>query len=67
MVENRRRLPSAPPSGHWHYRVLPFGLHGAPATFQQMMDIILRPRHTFAAAYLNDVVVHAETWEEHLI
>ncbi|KAL1258958.1 hypothetical protein QQF64_009535 [Cirrhinus molitorella] len=37
-----------PPGGHWQYRTLPFGLHGAPATFQRMMDIILRPHQTYA-------------------
>ncbi|KAL0148421.1 hypothetical protein M9458_056231 [Cirrhinus mrigala] len=54
------------PSGHWQYRSLPFGLHGAPATFQRMMDILLRPHQTYAAAYLDDVVVHSEAWEDHL-
>nr|XP_021325913.1 uncharacterized protein LOC110438340 [Danio rerio] len=54
------------PSGHWQYRTLPFGLHGAPATFQRMMDIILRPHHAYAAAYLDDIVIHSETWEDHL-
>ncbi|XP_067305997.1 uncharacterized protein [Pseudorasbora parva] len=54
------------PSGHWQYRTLPFGLHGAPATFQRMMDIILRPHQAYAAAYLDDVVIHSEAWEEHL-
>ncbi|KAI2647466.1 Retrovirus-related Pol polyprotein from transposon 17.6 [Labeo rohita] len=54
------------PSGHWQYRTLPFGLHGAPVTFQRMMDIILRPHQAYAAAYLDDVVVHSEAWEEHL-
>ncbi|KAL0149743.1 hypothetical protein M9458_054933 [Cirrhinus mrigala] len=43
------------PSGHWQYRTLPFGLHGAPATFQRMMDIILWPHQSYAAAYLDDV------------
>lgn len=28
-------------SGQWQYRVLPLGLHGAPATFQWLMVIIL--------------------------
>ncbi len=51
------------PSGHWLYRTLPFGLHGAPETFQHMMDILLRP---YAAAYLDDVVIHSEHWEDHL-
>ncbi|PTA42279.1 hypothetical protein C8054_31570, partial [Micromonospora sp. RP3T] len=45
---------------------LPFGLHGAPATFQRMMDILLRPHQNYAAAYLDDVVVHSEAWEDHL-
>uniref|UniRef100_A0A9J8C7I0 Gypsy retrotransposon integrase-like protein 1 n=1 Tax=Cyprinus carpio carpio TaxID=630221 RepID=A0A9J8C7I0_CYPCA len=54
------------PNGHWHYRVLPFGLHGAPATFQRLMDVILRPHQAYAAAYIDDVVIHSETWEDHL-
>ncbi|XP_073784003.1 uncharacterized protein [Danio rerio] len=54
------------PGGHWQYRVLPFGLHGAPATFQRMMDILLRPHQPYAAAYLDDLIVHSESWEEHL-
>lgn len=28
-------------TGHWQYRVLPFRLHEAPATFQRLMDIVL--------------------------
>ncbi len=53
-------------SGHWQYRTLPFGLHGAPATFQRMMDILLRPHHSYAAAYLDEVMIHSEAWEDHL-
>ncbi|KAF4083051.1 hypothetical protein AMELA_G00135610 [Ameiurus melas] len=52
--------------GHWQYRVLPFGLHGAPATLQRLMDIVLRPHRSFAAAYLDDVVIHSSTWSDHL-
>ncbi|KAL0160841.1 hypothetical protein M9458_044566, partial [Cirrhinus mrigala] len=48
------------PSGHWQYRTLPFGLHGAPASFQRLMDIILRPHQAYAAAYLDNVVIHSE-------
>ncbi|KAI2652403.1 Retrovirus-related Pol polyprotein [Labeo rohita] len=53
-------------SGHWQYRTLPFGLHGAPATFQRLMDIILRPYQAYTAAYIDDVVIHSEHWDEHL-
>ncbi len=54
------------PSGHWQYWVLPFDLHGAPATFQRLMDVLLLPHQAYAAAYLDDVIVHSESWEEHL-
>ncbi|KAL0194996.1 hypothetical protein M9458_008568, partial [Cirrhinus mrigala] len=54
------------PNGHWQYRTLPFGLHGAPATFQRLMDVVLRPHQSYAAAYIDDVVIHSERWEEHL-
>ncbi len=54
------------PNGHWQYQTLPFGLPGAPATFQRMMDILLRPHQSYAAAYLDDVVIHSEHWEDHL-
>ncbi|XP_042579392.1 serine protease FAM111A-like [Cyprinus carpio] len=34
--------------------------------WQRMMDILLRPHQAYAAAYLDDVVVHSEAWDEHL-
>lgn len=34
-LESREKTAFSTPSGHWHYRVLPFGLHGAPATFAE--------------------------------
>ncbi|KAL1258478.1 hypothetical protein QQF64_011722 [Cirrhinus molitorella] len=64
--EAKPKTAFSTPSGHWQYRTLPFGLHGAPATFQRMMDILLRPHQAYAAAYLDDVVVHSERWEDHL-
>ncbi|KAL1265361.1 hypothetical protein QQF64_003388 [Cirrhinus molitorella] len=64
--EAKPKTAFSTPSGHWQYRTLPFGLHGAPATFQGMMDILLRPHQAYAAAYLDDVVVHSERWEDHL-
>ncbi|KAG1936368.1 gag-pol fusion protein [Pimephales promelas] len=53
------------PFGLFHFRVMPFGLQGAPATFQRLMDQILQGTREFAAAYLDDVVIFSETWEEH--
>ena len=38
------------------FNVMPFGLQGAPATFQRLMDKVLRGQEKFAVAYLDDVV-----------
>ncbi len=64
--EAKPKTAFSTPSGHWQYRVLPFGLYGAPATFQRLMDVLLRPHQAYAAAYLDDVIIHSESWEEHL-
>ncbi len=63
---SREKTAFSTPSDHWQYRVLPFGLQGAPATFQRLMDVILRPHQEYAAAYLDDVIIHSESWEAHL-
>lgn len=54
------------PWGLYHFRVMPFGLHGAPATFQRLMDKVLNGLSPFASAYLDDIVVYSNSWHEHL-
>uniref|UniRef100_A0A669FBS4 Gypsy retrotransposon integrase-like protein 1 n=1 Tax=Oreochromis niloticus TaxID=8128 RepID=A0A669FBS4_ORENI len=54
------------PWGLFEFTVLPFGLHGAPATFQRLMDKVLCGLSAFTCAYLDDVVVFSGTWEEHV-
>ena len=54
------------PFGFVQFRMMPFGLQGAPATFQRMMDCLLHGLQSFSAAYLDDLVIFRETWEEHL-
>ena len=63
--ESRPRTAFATPYGLFEFKVMPFGLHGAPATFQRMMDDVLRECSDYAAAYLDDVVIHSTTWEDH--
>ena len=53
------------PSGLYQFTVMPFGLHGAPATFQRLMDV-LTGFESFSAAYLDDVVIFSHSWEDHL-
>jgi hypothetical protein len=54
------------PFGLFQFRVMLFGLQGAPATFQRLMDKVLKGLEDYAAAYIDDLVIHSTTWEEHL-
>ena len=62
----REKTAFTTPEGLFHYKVLPFGVHGAPATFQRLMDRVLRPHRAYAAAYIDDIVIHSGSWEDHL-
>ncbi len=55
------------PFGMYQFKVMPFGLQGAPATFQRLMDHVLRDLFDCAAAYLDDVVIFSQSWEEHMV
>ena len=64
--KSRPRTAFTTPFKLFQFRVMPFGLHGAPATFQHMMDQLLAECTDYAAAYLDDVVIHSTCWKEHI-
>ena len=53
------------PLGLLQFRTMPFGLSGVPATFQRLMDQVVRGL-PYANAYLDDLVIYSTTWAEHL-
>lgn len=58
---------TVPGRGLFQFRVMPFGLHSAPATFQRLMDRIIGPElDPYCFAYLDDIIVLGDTFEEHL-
>ena len=48
------------------FTVMPFGLSGAPATFQRLIDQTLKGLNGFIGIYLDDIMIYSHTWEEHL-
>ena len=53
--------------GLFEFNVMPFGLSNAPAVFQELMSIVLNGCNAFAIAYLDDILIFSETFEEHML
>jgi len=54
--------------GHYQYRVMPFGLVHAPASFQTMMNEILREfLDQGVVVYIDNILIYSKTVEEHII
>ena len=64
--ESREKTAFATPFGLFEFEVMPFGLHNAPATFQRMINHVLKDCQKFARAYIDDIVIFSDSWEEHM-
>ena len=58
--ESKEKTAFAAADGLSQFRNLPFGLFGAPAIFQRLMDRVVCPNAAFAAVYLDDVIIHSD-------
>src|SRR5436305_9851210 len=53
--------------GFYQFKVMPFGLKGAPATFQRIMDSIFQSiLGKFAVVYIDDLGIFSQTEEEQI-
>ena len=53
--------------GLYHWRVMPFGLCNAPATFQSIMDNIFHDLlDNVVIMYLDDILIYTENMEKHI-
>ena len=64
--EDKMKTAFSTPSGHYHFHRLPYGLSNSPASFQRLMDVVLRDlTGTECWIFLDDLIVFSDTIEEH--
>ena len=65
--EDQHRTAFATPEGLFEFKVMPFGLCNAPATFQRLMDLVLAGLvGASCLVYLDDIIVLGEDFHHHL-
>ena len=65
---NAPKTASRTPFGNYFYKVMPFGLKNAGATYQKTMTLIFGDMlHKQVGDYVDDLVVKAKNPSEHLL
>lgn len=65
-ARDREKTAFSTVRGHYEFLVMPFGLTNAPATFQRLMDRILRDCQSFCLVYIDDIIIFSSTFDDHM-
>ncbi|KAI2647669.1 Transposon Ty3-G Gag-Pol polyprotein [Labeo rohita] len=54
-------------SGHYEYRVMPYGLANSPSVFQNFMNEVFRDMlHQFVVIYIDDILIYSNDLSSHI-
>lgn len=66
--EDRSKTAFSTPYGHYEFNRMPFGLKNAPATFQRLINSVLREHiNKICVVYLDDILIFSTSFQEHLV
>ena len=65
--EIRPLLAFSTPSGHYEFKVMPFGLSNAPSVFTRMMRTLLDPlQDPSIISFMDDILISSDSLDDHL-
>ena len=64
--ENQTKTTFIMEFGKYQFSVMQFGLRNALATFQRVMDLVLKDTTNFAKCYIDDISVYSQAWRDHI-
>ena len=65
--DSRHKTGFVTPQGVYQFKRLPFGISGAPGTFQMLMAEVLRDLNwRFSLVYIDDILIFSKDFELHL-
>ena len=65
-LDDQERTTFVTPIGNYHYKVMPFGLKNARATYQRMMTRLFEPQlRKNVEVYIDDMVVKSKLESKH--
>ncbi len=64
---DERKTAFSTTTGHYEYRVKPFGLVNSPSIFQSFINDVFRDMlNKYVIVYIDDILIYSESLEEHI-